>query len=112
MFAFSHANQEKLAFLSHEAMIALRSTDSEIQTQGFRVLTALVTDRVLPGLEDQMFEVLSPANLYKSALSFMVHLLMHKQGLVTQRLVAAGAPAVALHVLKTMPDDTVGTNLA
>ena len=71
-----------------------------------------------------MFEVLSPvivnrtqllgvpANLYKSVLSFMVHLLMHKQGLVTQRLVAAGAPAVALHVLKTMPDDTVGTNLA
>ena len=124
MLAFSHANQEKLAFLSHEAMIALRSTDSEIQTEGFRVLTALVADRVLQGIEDQMFEVLSPvvvnrtpllgapANLYKSALSFMVHLLMHKQGLVTQRLVAAGAPAVALHVLKTMPDDTVGTNLA
>jgi hypothetical protein len=64
-----------------------------------------------------MFEVLSPviinrtpllgapANLYKSALSFMVHLLMHKQGLVTQRLVAAGAPAVALHVRDAAADE-------
>jgi hypothetical protein len=66
MLAFSHANQEKLACLSHEAMIALRSTDSEIQTQGFRVLTALVADRVIPGLEDQMFEVLSPSTKHPS----------------------------------------------
>lgn len=124
MVVFSRDNQEELAFVAREATTALRSTDVQVQTRAFHVLTALVADgtMVQRSLEEHLPEVLSPVFadnaprvdahpcLFTAALFFLVHLLVGRRSSTTRRVVDAGGPAIARHVLETM--DTAAKNLA